>query len=81
MVKYNLYSSEGCHLCELALAICEPLIEQSLLTVVDIVDSEKLVERYGVHIPVLEKMSPTTEETTDKLFWPFSTEQVKAFIQ
>ncbi len=69
--NYTLYSSEGCHLCELALDICMPLITKEQLNVVDIVDNEKLVEQYGVHIPVLERMNDG-----EKLFWPFTAEQV-----
>ena len=70
--KYTLYSSEGCHLCELALEICTPLVSQEQLNIVDIVDDEQLVALYGVHIPVLERMSDN-----EKLFWPFTAEQVK----
>jgi hypothetical protein len=31
-----------------------------------------LVDLYGVHIPVLESLS-----TQEKLFWPFSEQQIK----
>ena len=68
---YKLYSSEGCHLCEEALAICLPLIADEL-KVIDIVEDEHLVSLYGVHIPVLERT-----DIQEKLFWPFSSAQVQ----
>jgi len=78
--KYNLYSSDGCHLCEQALAVCLVVIDSSNLAEIDIIDqtfveheTSSLVELYGVHIPVLENLT-----NNDKLFWPFTLEQVKA---
>lgn len=73
--KFKLYSSEGCHLCEQALAICTGIIKSNELIVVDIVEDESLVELYGIHIPVLEN---TTNE--EKLFWPFDASQIKAIL-
>lgn len=75
MTNYLLYSSEGCHLCELALAICQPIFGEQL-SVVDIVDDEALVELYGIHIPVL-----TSIKSGNKLFWPFEREQVLNFAK
>lgn len=83
MNKYHLYSSEGCHLCEQALAICLTFIKPEQLIIVDIVDVETvpheektLVELYGVHIPVLEKLNVDSNKNI-KLFWPFTAEQVE----
>ena len=76
--QYILYSSEGCHLCEQALALCLPLMsteQKKSLKIVDIVDDEALVELYGVHIPVLKRMNDNQQ-----LFWPFTTKQIVAFI-
>jgi hypothetical protein len=73
--SYILYSSEGCHLCEDALALCTPLIDNKSLAIKDIVDDETLVELYGVHIPVLMQVASKKE-----LFWPFSSEDVVAFL-
>ena len=75
---FNLYSSEGCHLCELALAICQLLIPDEQLQVIDIVEDDKLVELYGVHIPVLECVIENEENI--QLFWPFTAEQVSQLI-
>lgn len=73
--KFNLYSSEGCHLCELAYALCHELEQNGELNVVDIVENETLVAEYGVHIPVLERTSDNK-----KLFWPFNQQDVNELI-
>ncbi|NQZ25132.1 MAG: glutaredoxin family protein [Colwellia sp.] len=85
MNKYNLYGSEGCHLCEQALAICLAVLPRSQLIEIDIIEQEgvahetqTLVELYGVHIPVLEKLAQDSSKNT-KLFWPFSQAQVEQF--
>ena len=75
---YHLYSSEGCHLCEQAYALCHPLLGNAI-NVVDIVNDdsvEDLVEKYGVHIPVLKRIGNGQE-----LFWPFTIEQIQTFIK
>lgn len=90
MKKYNLYGSEGCHLCEQALSICTSVLPQGALTEIDIVDQERvahetqtLVELYGAHIPVLEQLTTPLSDTKDnpKLFWPFTAEQVTALTK
>ncbi len=69
---FHLYSSEGCHLCEQALELCGELGLLVNIVIVDIVDDEELVEKYGVHIPVLERL-----EDHKTLFWPFTKEQIE----
>jgi len=84
MTEYNLYGSEGCHLCEQALTLCLSELPKEQLNQIDIVnqetvthESKTLVELYGVHIPVLEKLSPNNSKANQKLFWPFTQEQIK----
>jgi hypothetical protein len=79
-VLFNLYSSEGCHLCEQAIELIGNVIPDHQINVVDIIDTniegeQNLVELYGVHIPVLERLSDNT-----KLFWPFEQSQVVELI-
>ncbi|MFB0980946.1 MAG: glutaredoxin family protein [Alteromonadaceae bacterium] len=79
-VLFNLYSSEGCHLCEQALVLIGNVIPDHQIEVIDIIDNElegeqNLVELYGVHIPVLERLSDN-----HKLFWPFEQSQVVELI-
>jgi hypothetical protein len=86
MNKYYLYGSEGCHLCEQALAICLAVLPREQFVEIDIIEQEKvaheeqtLVELYGVHIPVLEKLRDDSNKNT-RLFWPFNHDQVVKFI-
>jgi len=73
-MNYKLYSSEGCHLCEQAFALCQQANIAEQVAIVDIVEDEKLVELYGISIPVLENTL-----TGKTLFWPFTLEQIKSF--
>jgi len=65
--KYNLYSSEGCHLCDQAFSLCEQAGIAAQVELVDIVEDEKLVELYGFCIPVLEDTAKNNQ-----LYWPFT---------
>ena len=85
MTEYNLYGSEGCHLCEQAIALCSSALPNAQLNLIDIVDqqtvaheSKSLVELYGVHIPVIEKLNPEALFENQKLFWPFTEQQLNA---
>lgn len=75
-IAFHLYSSEGCHLCEQAKQLCDSIGLTNKLKIVDIVDDEALVTQYGVHIPVLERLVDH-----EKLFWPFTIEQVERLLQ
>jgi hypothetical protein len=70
-VKFNLYGTLGCHLCDDALALCLTDMPAADIAVIDIIDDEKLLELYRVHIPVLERLSDQ-----EKLFWPFEQTQI-----
>lgn len=73
----QLFGTLGCHLCELAEAEVMPLVQHGLLVeLIDIVDSEALVEAYGLRIPVLRRV-----DTGAELGWPFDTEQIVAFLR
>jgi hypothetical protein len=72
--NYKLYGTSACHLCELAQAMImaeEPLRADLVVEDVDISESERLMERHGVRIPVLRH--PDGRE----LNWPFTQEQVR----
>lgn len=84
MSVFFLYGTEGCHLCEQAQTLLEPVFNYVnagaarpvILQVKDIADSEELVTRYGVRIPVLHH-----EAGEQELGWPFDQAQAFAFIQ
>lgn len=86
MKELNLYTTSGCHLCELAEKMLRSVIihlhrrdpfnhEAIHLSLVEIANDEKLVERYGVRIPVIKFSDADTE-----LSWPFTDEQAFVFL-
>lgn len=75
MKVFRLYSSEGCHLCEEALALCEIVQLTEKIEVIDIVDNEQYFEEYKYSIPVLERV-----HDNKKLYWPFNVEKIKEIV-
>jgi hypothetical protein len=76
-----LYSTAGCHLCEQAEALLQPLLRAGLLhlQVVEISHDDTLVRRYGVRIPVLAGVDGKGE--WQELGWPFDEAQVRVQAQ
>lgn len=68
-----LYTTLGCHLCEQAKQIMWPVLMHYgyRLESIDIADSEALVERYGIRIPVVARADNGTE-----LGWPFDAQML-----
>lgn len=69
----ELYGTEYCHLCETA----ETLLHEAGIayTAVDIAEDDKLLDRYGVRIPVLRRTDTGTE-----LGWPFDAAALSGFL-
>lgn len=76
----SLFTTLGCHLCEDALAMLQYYQDQHAISftidLVEIANSEQLIEQYGVRIPVLKH-----SQTSHELSWPFSPEQLALFLQ
>lgn len=73
----RLFSTAGCHLCEVAEAELMPLVEHGLMVeLVDIAESEALNAAYSLRIPVLRRT-----DTGAELDWPFDTGQVVMFLR
>ena len=72
----TLYSGPGCHLCEQAKAVIEPVLEHLYwhCQEVNIRGDEALELLYGLRIPVLK--TPSGEEKG----WPFSEGQVRRLL-
>lgn len=72
------YTTSQCHLCELAeaLLVSTPMPVPIPVDAIDIAQSEELVARYGTQIPVLRRT-----DTDAELGWPFTREQLLAFLQ
>lgn len=77
MTVVRLYTTVGCHLCEEALAMLQRLEASHELEIcdVEISESESLMAAYGIRIPVI-----AVTGRDDELGWPFSIEQLEAFI-
>ncbi len=77
MKSVLLYSTLGCHLCEVAKEVAWPVLRPLNLTLVevDIVDSEDLMERYALRIPVLK-----VEGVAADLAWPFDARALEEYL-
>lgn len=67
-MQLQLFSTAGCHLCDLAIEQVNtlPISTNTNLQIVEIGDDDALVEQYGIRIPVIK--FPDDSE----LGWPFS---------
>lgn len=70
-----LYSTLGCHLCDLAVEVIARCSEASQKNVrsIDIADDDDLVSRYGVRIPVIAYAGK-------ELDWPFTVDDLSIFL-
>lgn len=74
----ELMTTEGCHLCDLAVPLLVDGVDPQHFEVdmVDIAFEDELVERYGTRIPVLRDSQSAAE-----LDWPFSAQDLAQFLQ
>lgn len=91
----TLYSTSGCHLCELAYQQLATLwlkdSQQSLadtIQVVDIAFNDVLFSHYGLTIPVLALHSQDIQNDqsnlqyiVSELFWPFNLDELQAWLK
>jgi len=79
--EIKLYTTLGCHLCEQALGMFDYLCQNDpdinegyVIKLVEISDNDKLVEEYGIRIPVLAK-------SNSELAWPFEFEELQNWLK
>ncbi len=73
-MEIRLYGTAFCHLCDEAKAILQEIgIEAHYI---DIADDDELLEKYGIRIPVLERL-----DTAAELGWPFDADSVIRFLE
>lgn len=89
MTELLLYGSSGCHLCEQAEGVLQPVLAhineqlvhagmgESVVTlqVVEITDDPELMQRYALRIPVIR-----FAESEVELSWPFDELQAWEFL-
>ena len=84
MKTLRLFTTLGCHLCEDAEIILAPILEQLnyKLEKVEISESEDLVDRYGIRIPVIRLPDDVTNanDADRELNWPFDEIQLHQFL-
>lgn len=78
MRRLYLYTTAACHLCEIAEEVLAGVLPGRALELekVDISESDELMARYGIRIPVLR-----LEDSGDELGWPFDAESVAGFLE
>ncbi len=74
-MKLIMYSTQGCHLCELAEGLLRQTSRKCEVEIIDIALSPELVECYGVRIPVIKAVSGAEE-----LGWPFDLDELNRFL-
>ncbi|MDO9317220.1 MAG: glutaredoxin family protein [Gammaproteobacteria bacterium] len=89
MIELRLYGTSGCHLCEQAEGVLQPVLAHInehlvngglagvavVLRVVEITDDPELMQRYSLSIPVIR-----LAESDDELGWPFDEAQAWEFL-
>ncbi|MCK5728932.1 MAG: glutaredoxin family protein [Methylococcales bacterium] len=77
-MRFILFGTSACHLCEQANDILSPVLIQFpkiQLELVDIAEQVQWQERYAVKIPVLYDVN-----TQSELNWPFNETDITTFI-
>ncbi|HIF18538.1 MAG TPA: glutaredoxin family protein [Cycloclasticus sp.] len=79
-IELTFYTTDGCHLCEEAKSLLQQLLakhpECYQIEVIDIADSDGLIEQYGTRIPVVK-----TSAGNDDLGWPFDYASLLAYVE
>ena len=68
----------GCHLCEQAMLLIRQLQNSGIslnVKEIEIADSDELMKRYGVRVPVIAR--PDDHEIS----WPFSLDELRLFLK
>ncbi|MFC3032093.1 glutaredoxin family protein [Pseudoalteromonas fenneropenaei] len=73
MVKVALFHTEGCHLCEMALAMLADI--PAAVELRDVVEDSALMAAYQFTIPVVQRL-----DTGAELGWPFTSQQLEEFL-
>lgn len=68
-----LLTTEGCHLCEQALAVVQRAAPGMQVSLLDIATDDALIDAYGERIPVLRRGEVEID-------WPFGLLDVRALV-
>ncbi|MCP5161993.1 MAG: glutaredoxin family protein [Hahellaceae bacterium] len=87
MIELVLYSTSGCHLCDMALEVIAFGLQGQgwRLEEIEISESDHLIERYGVRIPVVRLANKGDCHVVGgdewELGWPFEPAQVIELVK
>lgn len=75
--QLELLGTSGCHLCDIAEKMVRRIVPVlgGSVRIVDIAESDELVDQYGMSIPVLRDNSGNT------LCWPFEEQQLIHWVE
>ena len=76
-MKASLFTTSGCHLCEIALIELKKLQKIGIIESikeVEITKSNELIKKYGVSIPVVKIFE-------HELYWPFELSNLEIWIK
>jgi hypothetical protein len=76
LIELKLYTTSHCHLCDQAIELLSKQ-QNIILTIIEIADSDDLIQLYGSRIPVLQRL----DNPFAVLNWPFNHREVLNFIQ
>jgi hypothetical protein len=74
-IPLHLYSTTHCHLCELARSLLLSFDGKIELEIIDIAEDEALLDKFSMHIPVLQR-----QDTEAELKWPFTAADISRFL-
>ena len=76
---FYLFTTSGCHLCEQAEVLLKPVMNETRqLHLEEISESDDLMNKYGIRIPVLGAY--TSGGQWQELGWPFGPAEIERFI-
>ena len=75
MSQLILYYQPECHLCDEAESLMHSLGLGESYHKVDIETDLKLLQRYEIYVPVLQR-----KDNQQELFWPFGQVEIEAFL-
>ncbi|MFT5451763.1 MAG: hypothetical protein ACI9N9_001249 [Enterobacterales bacterium] len=77
MINIQFFTTLGCHLCEDAELLLSIMVNKGVIKVesIDIIDSDDLMQLYGIRIPVIKKL-----DTAEELGWPFDIHSLSQFL-
>ena len=79
ITELTFYTTGGCHLCEDAMLLLQQLLaeypRQYQIEIIDISQSDELIEKYGIQIPVLLR-----SDLAKDLGWPFDYQMLRDYV-